>query len=270
MAAFSSRGPCDDRRIKPDVIAPGTDIVSTKSKLAPISNFWGPYTPQGANQPDPNYAYDGGTSMATPLVAGCAALVRQYYLDTNHEPSAALLKATLINSATWLTGEDSVAPTQGRPNYHQGHGRVCMSRAVPNPSRPNMRLRFADTWKSFQFTRTGERKLYRMILTDACPELRMCLAYTDAPGRGLQNNINLIVQCPKAGGGVTKMIGNQNLPDQLVLPDPDNNVETIIIQDAPAGTYIIQVVMSDLLKAGQDFALVVSGDGLPELTEITF
>src|SRR5215207_809598 len=41
MAAFSSRGPCDDRRIKPDIVAPGTDIVSTKSDLAPDDHFWG-------------------------------------------------------------------------------------------------------------------------------------------------------------------------------------------------------------------------------------
>jgi iron(III) transport system substrate-binding protein len=67
MAAFSSRGPCDDRRIKPDVVAPGTDIVSTRSATAPLSHFWGPH--QNAK-----YAYMGGTSMAAPLVAGFKAL----------------------------------------------------------------------------------------------------------------------------------------------------------------------------------------------------
>lgn len=40
LADFSSRGPCDDRRIKPDVVAPGTDIVSASSSQAPLSNFW--------------------------------------------------------------------------------------------------------------------------------------------------------------------------------------------------------------------------------------
>ena len=268
LAAFSSRGPCDDRRVKPDVVAPGTDIASTKSSLAPLSNFWGAYTPKGAAQPDPNYAYDGGTSMATPLVSGCAALVRQYYADIGHEPSAALIKATLINSTSWLTGSDSVAPSQGVPNYHQGYGLVTMSRAIPNPRRPNLTLRFVDTWKTFQFTRTGERKLYQLILPAACPELRLCLAYTDAPGRGLQNNVNLMVQAPSVGGAGTKVMGNHNLPDRLTLPDPDNNVETVIIQNAPAGTYLIQVVVSNLLKSGQDFALVVTGDAVPGLNEI--
>ena len=41
LAAFSSRGPCDDRRIKPDIVAPGTDIISTRSELAPDDHFWG-------------------------------------------------------------------------------------------------------------------------------------------------------------------------------------------------------------------------------------
>src|SRR5262249_9788278 len=99
MAAFSSRGPSDDRRIKPDVVAPGTNIVSTKASMAPIRNFWGPV------QNSTNYAYMGGTSMATPIVTGCCALVRQYYRQNgNAEPSAALLRATIVNGTRWLKG----------------------------------------------------------------------------------------------------------------------------------------------------------------------
>jgi serine protease AprX len=266
LAAFSSRGPCDDHRIKPDVVAPGTDILSTKSSLAPISNYWGAY-PTQSQVKDPHYAFDGGTSMATPLVAGCAALVRQYYTkDRQHlEPSAALLKATLVNSTEWLNGNDSTAKITGKPNFHQGNGRVCMNRAIPNVFRPGMALQFVDDWKTFQFTRTGQRKRYQFVLPAGAPDLRICMAYTDAPARGLQNNVNLMAQHLESG---TKYLGNAELPDALTLPDPDNNVECVRIENPPAGTYFIQVFAGNLLKPPQDFALVVTCVGLPQLTEI--
>lgn len=260
LAAFSSRGPCTDRRIKPDLVAPGTDILSTRSSLAPLGNFWGAH-------PNSQYAFDGGTSMATPLVSGCAALVRQYFVKNCGlpRPSAALLKATLVNSTQWLTGTDSTAKSAGQPNYHQGHGRVCMNRAIPNPDQPGMVLRFVDDWQNFQFTRTGQRKRYQFVLPAAVPELRFCMAYTDVPARGLQNNVNLVVQHLESG---TKYMGNADLPDALTLPDPDNNLEIVRIVAPTAGTYFVQVFAANLLKPPQDFALVVAGVGLPPLTEI--
>ena len=74
MAAFSSRGPAADGRTKPDLVAPGTDVVSVRSR-ASSSTGWGVL---GDNT---NYCFMGGTSMATPLAAGCATLVRQYCVD---------------------------------------------------------------------------------------------------------------------------------------------------------------------------------------------
>jgi serine protease AprX len=122
IAAFSSRGPCDDRRIKPDLVAPGTDILSAKSSLAPAANFLGVHAMAG------NYAYDGGTSMAAPLASGFAALVREYYMSLPgaKSPSAALLKATLINGTKRLTGSSAIADHPDIPNYHQGFGAIYM------------------------------------------------------------------------------------------------------------------------------------------------
>jgi serine protease AprX len=266
LAAFSGRGPCDDYRIKPDIVAPGTDIASTRSSQAPISNFAGPYPSSAA--PNLHYAYDCGTSMATPLTAGCATLVRQYFIQTrNHQPSAALLKATLINSATWLSGADSTAPKPGIPNYHQGHGRVNLLRAIPNASDPDFVLQFVDDWQNSarSFTRTGERRRYQFTLAQDMPELRVCLAYTDAPARALQNNLNLIVQHIQSA---KRWIGNSSLPDALTALDTINNVESLRITDAPAGSYVLQVVASNLLKPPQAFALVVTGKAIPALSPI--
>jgi subtilisin family serine protease len=250
MAAFSSRGPCDDRRIKPDIVAPGTDIVSTRSGIAPDGHFW------GLVDDNPAYAYMGGTSMACPLVAGCAALVRQYFVDERDtSPSAALLKATLVNGARWLSGPDSLADREARPNFHQGFGAVNLTTTVPNPAESDLRLEFVDCWETpnLQLGETGERRRFEVDVVGGVP-LRLCMAYTDLPGRSLQNDLSVMVQDPTGA----KTAGNTGLPE-ITKSDVDNNVEVIRVDDPAPGRWLIQVFARNLLRPPQDYALVVTG-----------
>jgi hypothetical protein len=123
MAPFSSRGPTDDGRIKPDVTAPGTFILSARSQHPNVGDGWGPF-----NQ---YYNYQGGTSMSTPLTAGAAAVVRQWLTTRGGvpSPSGALMKAVLINGAVDMSpgqygaGAQQETPAQ-RPNIVNGWGRV--------------------------------------------------------------------------------------------------------------------------------------------------
>ena len=117
IAGFSSRGPTADGRTKPDLVAPGTWVLSVRAAQAPDSSFWGNF-----NQ---DYAFMGGTSMATPLAAGGAAIVREWLGKARGlvAPSAALLKAVLINGATQLPG-------QGIASHNSGFGRVDLKNTL--------------------------------------------------------------------------------------------------------------------------------------------
>ena len=138
MAAFSSRGPTQEGRFKPDVVAPGTCILSTHSRNAPAATTFG-------TSSDADYFFDSGTSMATPLVAGCAAVLRETLVKNGTPtPSAALIKALLINGAVELTGQYSPSEAGPSPNNNSGFGRVNLLGSVilPGPeSRRRLRRR---------------------------------------------------------------------------------------------------------------------------------
>jgi hypothetical protein len=88
--------------------------------------------------------------------------------------------------------------------------------------------------------------------------------WTDLPARALQNNLNLFVAEPSGA----KRLGNEDLPGSLHIPDPDNNVEVVRIDDPAPGTYLLQVSATNLLRGPQDFALVVTGALQSNLSEL--
>jgi len=240
MAAFSSRGPTQDGRCKPDVVAPGTAILSTKSRLA-TGTGW-----QASN--DPLYFFDGGTSMATPLVAGCVALAREYLAKTQarNNPSAALLKALIINAAHNITGQ-YVPPEVGTiPDNSEGFGRVNVGEVVA----PTGQVKFWDEGDGKQLD-TGEEEARTVTVAAANQTIKATLVWTDPAGSGLQNDLDLIL---RAANGTEQ---HGNVPANSTSFDRVNNVEQVTWGNVPIGDVQIITRANRITQATQSYALVV-------------
>ena len=121
IASFSSRGPRFDGVMKPDIAAPGVSIAAALSSFTD-----GQYTTIGSvefNNRTYYFARLSGTSMASPMVAGVAALI----LDAHPTISASTVKEILLQTAR-EDNKTGVLPIEGDPTW--GHGKVNALAAV--------------------------------------------------------------------------------------------------------------------------------------------
>jgi subtilisin-like proprotein convertase family protein/subtilisin family serine protease len=258
VVAFSSRGPTEDGRIRPDVLAPGTFVLSTRSSMIAANNSaWAGFPASR------KYFHMGGTSMATPLAAGAATLVRQYLRRDAaiSNPSAALIRAALVAGAQRLPGQGDVGALY---DFHQGFGRIDLQ-AVLTPQQPAV-TEFIDISTGLE---TGEIWTRELMIGSSDVPLRAVMCYSDYPGENLVNNLNLILTAPDG----TRHVGNRSSEGGLTM-DAANNVELIQIDLPVPGTWRMEVVASNVSQGEQDFALVLiaavgepAADSLLRLTQ---
>lgn len=243
VVAFSSRGPTQDGRLKPEVIAPGTFVLSTRSrKLSPGVTAWSPFPPSK------KYFYMGGTSMATPLVSGAVAILRQFLREWvgYTSPSAALLKATLVAGATKLSG---YSPASQAGDNAQGFGRVNID-AIVYPPAP-IQVYFLDDYIGLH---TGQSDEFTFrVRSSNCP-LRVAMAYSDYPGPSLVNNLNLLLTDPQGQYHIST-----GSPGGLLVMDTHNNLEVIHVRRPRRGKWKLRVIASQVPHGPQQYAFVLSG-----------
>jgi hypothetical protein len=274
VADFSSWGPAGGwGRTKPDVCAPGYYIFST-----------GNDDQTDGSAPNDDLVGMAGTSMAAPGAAGAAALVRQYYTSGRYDPpgsatgfvgagaftpSAALLKATLINSAQPMHGRNTGGAI---PGDGQGWGRILLDNA----------LHFAGDTRSLLVDddRAGldgaaiVQPFFRIYTVRVGPgqPLDVTLVYNDPPGAvgSAYQMVNyLYVEVDHPNGSTYWLSGRGNFNNGQSVPNtafiyPDV-VQKVRLNDPDPGLYTIYAVafQTDQVTPGwnaQPYALTVSGN----------
>ncbi len=239
VADFTSAGPTADGRIKPELLAPGTSIISTCSSLVE-SNLAGYEF----------YTRMQGTSMAAAVTGGSAALLAEclHSYKGHEKPSAALFKALLINGARPVEGDLQKV----------GFGLLDIAGTVLALEKGL--FIFEDEKKGIAqgevFTREFE------VNSPAAP-FKVTLAWTDPPASpgattALVNNLDLVVTGPNG----KKYFGNDS--GGRGLPDNKNNVEQVVVENPAPGKYKIEVHGTSVNTSAspvlnmvkQDFALV--------------
>ncbi len=216
----------------------------------------------------------GGTSYATPLAAGMAALVRQYFREgwypTGNRvggigltPTGALLKATMTASTVVMTGAGACPGADNRyPNIAQGWGRVWLDEGLYFPA-DTRRLWVLDHPTGLY---TGDTVEYR-LKTNTVAKLRVMLAWSDFPGTenanpALVNNLDLEVIAPSGTVYRGNVQGTPCTGGETAIGgsfDVLNNLEGVARNSAPIGDWRIRVTGANVPMARQRFALAVVG-----------
>lgn len=249
VAFFSCRGPLPDGRVKPDLLAPGTHIVSTRrAGLGRDTSLLG--APATAEE-QAYYLAMNGTSMATPLTAGAATVIRQWCREALGvaDPGQALLRALLLHGAASVyPGQFGEGPNREipspAPNGAEGFGLLSLRRALS-----------AARAETFDYGETGFVRDFPVAVT-AKGTLRAVLTWVDYPAqlyaaRTLVNDLDL--ELLDADGAVVAY------PNGLAGPDRVNVAERIEAKVVP-GTYTLRVRGHGVPFPGGQAALAI---GLP-------
>ena len=267
MAPYSSFGPTNDGRVKPDLVAVGIDVLTTAA--------------------EDGYMVSSGTSLSSPIVAGVAALLTDFSRRRHgRDPSSAVLKNLLVHTARDLG-------TPG-PDYESGFGMadaelaarvldaaVFDDAAFFAPLRPTGRA-LPIAGKAMQsedvvmLPAGGMRSLvveavidhggsttYLLPVANGCDELRATLVWHDPPGPQLVNDLDLLLVAPD-GRKTRPFVLDPDQPSAAASTGINrrDNVEHVRVANPAAGRWRVVVDGTEVPEGPQALALIVSaGDG---------
>ncbi|MCH8148155.1 MAG: S8 family serine peptidase, partial [Planctomycetes bacterium] len=247
MTSFTAWGPCDDGRIKPDIMANGESLLSSSATG------------------NAHYLSLSGTSMSSPNTAGSLALLVQHHRNTHNgdDMRSATLKGIVIHTA------DEAGGAPG-PDYSFGWGllnslsaadQISLDESVPTAVqeltlRPGERIRFAGTY-------TGSAAIKATICWTDPPGSPPSSSLLDPPTKMLVNDLDLRILASE--GTVFEPWYLNGLSPASAARRRDNdtdNVEVVRVDAPAAGRYEVSITHKGVLEnQRQDFSLIVSGLG---------
>lgn len=240
MTSFSSWGPADDGRMKPDFCAPGCQSTGTDTGLR-----------SAGSASDTTYTVKCGTSMATPVSTGVGALILQDYraqFPSEPDPRGSTMKVLLAHTAVDLG--------LAGPDYQFGYGRIRAKDAV-------------DFMRTGNFTEgsvsQGSSTLMAVIVQPGDPELRVTLAWDDAPGVpnsavNLVNDLDLVVTAP-GGQRFYPWTLNPAVPTAAAVQNAENhrdNLEQVLVANPAAGAWLVEIRGTAVPQGPQSFSVGAS------------
>ena len=259
--AFSSRGPVDDGRIKPDIYGNGDSLRS--------ANTTG----------NSSYSDRSGTSMSTPNVCGSAALLVDYY--SSRFPGEAM-RASTLKALLLHTADDDGNPG---PDYRYGWGVMNTEAAA------DLLINYAESRGDGYMVEAlvdEDRSTSRshVFAWDGTSPLRATICWTDPAGsemnghddrsRTLVNDLNLLVTGPDGTHFpyVMPHVGDWSVSsiddDAVTGVNTVDNVEQVFVESPVPGNYTITIdYAGDLTNDVQEYSLIVTGQTAPEI-EVDF
>lgn len=243
MSDFSSWGPTDDGRIKPDIVTKGTSVRSTTSASD---------TSSGLSQ---------GTSMASPGVAGVALLLQQYYKSLHPTfMRAATLKGLIMHTA------DEAGIANG-PDYEYGWGLINAENAANIITKKPLLTSIIE-----ENTLNNTQTFTKTVYATGIEPLMVSVSWTDRAGTANSGtidptNLNLVndldVRVIRNTTTHFPWTLNPATPWISAVRTSDNfrdNFEKIEIDAPVAGEYTVQITHKGTLTGGsQNYSLIVSG-----------
>ncbi len=246
MTSFSSWGPADDGRIKPDIVANGYSLYSTSSAG------------------DASYLHLSGTSMSAPSVTGSIALLIQQYenvFGTGEKMRSATLKALIINTADEAGNNDG-------PDYSYGWG-------LMNTEKAALKIAQDDTTDViYENVLDNGDSCIRYVVANDTNSLRFTLVWTDPVGQIppvsvdppdtiLVNDLNLLITDTTLNTVYYPWKLDKDNPSNPAVKGENNvdNVEQVDIAQADSGhVYQVKITHKGTLQNNrQAFSLVMDG-----------